>query len=243
MGSTFDFDVAVSFADEDRSYVSEVVVALHRHGVRVFYDAHHAVSLWGKDLVEAFDDIYRRRSKFVVIFVSAHYARKRWTRRELQSALARALQERREYVLPARFDDSDLPGLPPTVGHIDCRRLLPAQVADIILRKLREKQVGDSKPPRPPSPRLASPREPLRRLNADLEPIIRDAHAGSDFAATSRRLGEWKQRALTTLRAEFGDAVAQRIITVGPAGGISERNARLVSEAVRCQALLEELRE
>jgi len=239
--STFEFDVAVSFADEDRKYVSEVVAALHQSGVRVFYDADQAVALWGKDLVEAFDSVYRHRSRYVVIFVSAHYARKQWTQRELQSALARALREKREYVLPARFDDSDLPGLPPTVGHIDCRRMLPDQVADVILRKLREvheKPASAPTPQRPPSPRSTLP-----RLEAELEPIIRDAHAGRDFAATSRRLGEWKQSALTTLRAEFGDAVAQRIITVGPAGGITERSARLVSEAVRCRALLEELGE
>jgi len=46
-----------------------------------------------------------------VVFVSAEYAARDWTRLERRAALARAVRERREYVLPARFDDTPLPGL------------------------------------------------------------------------------------------------------------------------------------
>ena len=33
--------------------------------------------------------------------------------------LGRAVRERREYVLPARFDDTPLPGLLPDVSYVD----------------------------------------------------------------------------------------------------------------------------
>ena len=131
-----EYDVAVSFADEDRPYVKRVVESLHRRGVRVFYDADHEVKLWGRDLIVYFDDIFQRRSRYVVIFISEAYVRKEWTRHELRSALARALREKREYVLPARFDATDVPGLPQTVRHMDCNKLTPSKLARAIAMKL-----------------------------------------------------------------------------------------------------------
>ncbi len=130
------FDVAVSFADENRQYVSQVVKALGLRGVSVFYDADLGVELWGQDLVTYLDGVYRHRSRYVVIFVSERYVNKDWTRHELRSALAHAMTERGEYVLPARFDDSDLPGLPPTVRYVDCRLVTPVGLAEMIVTKL-----------------------------------------------------------------------------------------------------------
>jgi hypothetical protein len=129
------FDVAVSFADEERPYVLEVVRALGRRGVVVFYDADE--DLWGKDLVTYLDGVYRHRSRYVVIFVSAHYVSKQWTRHELRAALAMALRDRSDRILPARFDDSDVPGLPPTVRYADCRQLTPDDLANMITSRVR----------------------------------------------------------------------------------------------------------
>jgi hypothetical protein len=41
-----DFDVALSFAGEDRTYVERVASELQRMGLKVFYDKHEAVTLW-----------------------------------------------------------------------------------------------------------------------------------------------------------------------------------------------------
>lgn len=136
MAAGDEFDVAVSFADEDRAYVERVVRELQRLGVRVFYDADHGVELWGRDLATEFDEVFRHRSRLVVIFISEHYVRKPWTRHELRSVLARALRERDVYLLPARIDDADLPGLPDTVRHIDCREATPEQLAAMVHEKV-----------------------------------------------------------------------------------------------------------
>jgi hypothetical protein len=45
------------------------------------------------------------------VFISSHYARKLWTNHERKSAQARAFKERSEYLFPARFDDTDVPGI------------------------------------------------------------------------------------------------------------------------------------
>jgi len=131
-----DFDVAVSFADEDRPYVVRVVREMQRLGVRVFYDADQSVALWGKDLVAEFDDVFQQRCRSVVVFISRHYVSKDWTRHELRSALAHAIRVRHVYVLPARFDDSPLPGLPDTVRHVDCNTTTPEELARMVVAAL-----------------------------------------------------------------------------------------------------------
>jgi TIR domain len=79
-----------------------------------------------------------------VVFISAEYAERDWTRLERQAALARAVRERREYVLPARFDDTPLPGLLPDVVAIDLRRYAPAEFAGLVEGKLADLGIGAS---------------------------------------------------------------------------------------------------
>ena len=137
---TMQYDVALSFADEDRDFVEKVYQELIANDVSVFYDFDEdiAVGLWGEDLIETLDRTYRERSKCVVIFVSASYAKKMWTKLERRSALAKALEEEKVYVLPARFDDTKLPGLLPTVAFVDLTKETPRSFAQKIIRKLQK---------------------------------------------------------------------------------------------------------
>jgi hypothetical protein len=59
------YDVALSFAGEERDFVKEVYEELLKHGVTVFYDDDVEISLdlWGEELVEKLDEVYRKRSK------------------------------------------------------------------------------------------------------------------------------------------------------------------------------------
>ena len=90
--------------------MERVAAALEARGVRCFYDAAEQVDLWGRYLTEELPQIYVELAGIVVVFVSAEYAARDWTRLERRSALSRAVRERREYVLPARFDDTPVPG-------------------------------------------------------------------------------------------------------------------------------------
>ena len=132
------YDVALSFAGEDRDFVSGVYEELQRAGISVFYDFDEetTIDLWGEELIETLDEIYRKRSKCVVIFVSESYSKKMWTKLERRSALAKALEEKKVYVLPARFDNTELPGLLPTVVFFDLRNETPQTFAQKIIRKL-----------------------------------------------------------------------------------------------------------
>lgn len=129
------YDVCLSFAGEQRQYVERVAERL-REQVSVFYDEYETVALWGRNLYEHLDEVYRERARYCVVFISEDYARKVWTNHERQSAQARALMENREYILPVRFDDSEIPGILPTIGYVDLRQRTPGQLADLILEKI-----------------------------------------------------------------------------------------------------------
>ncbi|MDR3706804.1 MAG: TIR domain-containing protein [Capsulimonadaceae bacterium] len=132
----FDYDVALSFAGEERDYVSAVADVLHQLGVKIFYDEYEAAGLWGKDLYEHLDDVYQRRSQYCVLFASKAYAEKVWTNHERKCAQARAISQKEEYILPVRFDETQIPGLTTTVGYLDARKLQPSEVAHCFLKKL-----------------------------------------------------------------------------------------------------------
>ena len=46
------------------------------------------------------------------------------------------MKQKEEYILPARVDDTLIPGLPATVGFIDLKQTTPSELADLALRKL-----------------------------------------------------------------------------------------------------------
>lgn len=131
-----DYYIALSFAGEDRSYVEKVASTLRELNVRVFYDEYEKVTLRGKDLYNHLQDVYQKRAKFTVMFISKHYEQKLWTSHERASAQARAYTENREYILPARFDDTEVPGLLPTIHYIDLRETSPEDLARMIKEKL-----------------------------------------------------------------------------------------------------------
>ena len=133
------YDVCLSFAGEDREYVEQIATKLRGLGVHVFYDQDEKVELWGKDLYEYFADVYQNSARYCVIFVSNHYKEKLWTKHERRHAQVRAFENNGEYLLPVRFDDTELPGLPKTIGYIDLREVSPLELAEMIEKKVMPK--------------------------------------------------------------------------------------------------------
>ena len=128
------YDVAVSFAGEQRQFVEKFATSLEKEGATVFYD--RFVDLWGKDLTVELERVYRSGARYVVIFVSKEYVKKAWPNEERQHALAGRIERMDDSVLPARFDPIKLPGLPPSVGYIDIGDRTPQELARLVLNKL-----------------------------------------------------------------------------------------------------------
>ena len=131
-----EFDIALSFAGENRDYVDRVANILRDSGVKVFYDLFEEANLWGKNLYDYLSDIYTNKALYTIMFISEHYAKKLWPTHERQSMQAKAFQERQEYILPARFDDTAIPGVLPTVGYISLENRTPGEFVEVIHKKL-----------------------------------------------------------------------------------------------------------
>ena len=143
----FEYDVCLSFAGEQREYVEQVANKLKSRGVRVFFDDYAQAELWGKDLYSHLDEIYQHRCRHCILFASKEYADKVWASHERRSAQARALKEKQEYILPARFDDTPIPGLSDTVHYIDLKRTSVSDFVDLALQKLGNPLRKDYLPP------------------------------------------------------------------------------------------------
>ncbi|GAA0241973.1 toll/interleukin-1 receptor domain-containing protein [Cryptosporangium japonicum] len=130
------YDVCLSFAGEDRAYVREVAGRLLDAGVRVFYDEHERIELWGRNLHDRLAEIYGFRSEYCVLFASEAYARQAWPNHERRIAQARAFSTGEDYILPVRMDDTEIPGLLATTAFVDARTTTAVELAGLIEEKL-----------------------------------------------------------------------------------------------------------
>lgn len=140
----FQYDIALSFAGEQREYVKQVSECLDELGISNFYDYNEKVNLWGKNLTQYLQNVYFRDSRYFVPFITLEYLRKDWPQLEFKFALDRNMKEHaldfQQYVLPVYFCDFhsiDVPGLPESVGYVDGRKTSPAELAGLLAEKIR----------------------------------------------------------------------------------------------------------
>jgi hypothetical protein len=170
------YDVALSFAGENREYVAQVAKTLKSLGIRVFYDEDQEIDMWGKDLPIHLEIIYGEKSETVVIFGSKYYAEKSYPRHELKAALSKAIKSKKEYILPAKFDESKIPGIPDSTKFIDLRKYTPEKFAEIIIKKLKHLGIRSIDEEYPHS----SQKEPsgLNRIEGVIEVLSMSTYSG-----------------------------------------------------------------
>ena len=135
MGSWgWQYDVALSYAGEDRVHARELATRIQTAGYSIFYDEFE--ELWGEDLSVKLHEVYGKQSRFCVILVSKHYLKKPWTNMERKAVLARAMQQDTAYLLPIRLDDSELPGLTGVTAYKDLRQKTMEQIFESLKRIL-----------------------------------------------------------------------------------------------------------
>ena len=159
----YEYDVALSFAGEDRQHAEALAELLANKGYKVFYDVYEQAQLWGKDLYTQLSAIYKDKARYCVMFLSEHYAHKLWTNHERESAQARAFGEKEEYILPVRLDNTEIPGILRTLSYLDLRSGSIDKVYQALVEKL----------PNPLSQRAIVPATPSG-LKAELLEKIKD---------------------------------------------------------------------
>lgn len=134
--SGLEYDVAISFAGEDRETARKIADLLRGNGRHVFYDEYEKASLWGRDLYSHLSNVYKNKARYCLVLISRFYKAKLWTKHELQSAQARAYSENKAYILPLRIDDTELEGILPTTGYLHVNQNSIEDIVSTIEKKL-----------------------------------------------------------------------------------------------------------
>lgn len=137
--SKYKYDIALSFAGEDRRYVEIIAGELKASGINLFYDEFEQVSLWGKDLSTYLDQLFKDEAAFCVMFISEAYMNKSWCALERDSAMNRQRKDGK-YILPVYLDQTTIPSFTGRYGYLEAKHYSPIQLADMIIRKLRGSQ-------------------------------------------------------------------------------------------------------
>jgi len=143
----YKYEVALSFAGENRPFAEAVATGLRENGVEVFYDDFYAADLWGEDLSSKLGQIYSKKSQYCIMVLSKYYLEKMWTIFERKHAITGLIEKKEKtYVLPVRIDgfSHDVPGLPGTIGYLAVSSHEPGKVVNTFLRKIGKTPPGES---------------------------------------------------------------------------------------------------
>lgn len=133
----YKYDIAISYASEDRNIVEKYAQHLINNNVKVFYDKFDKAGLWGKELNKQLKTIYQRQAKYCVMFISKDYLKKIWTGHELISALTRSSEGGQDFILPVKLDATEIPGVLPSVVFIDLRETSMEELVHLTLIKVK----------------------------------------------------------------------------------------------------------
>lgn len=147
------YDVAVSFAGEQREYVERFVRACQSRSLRVFYDLDKTIDFWGRNFIFEFRKTYGgSQPRFVVPFISKEYLAKPYPMDEFAAAVEQSFQRPEVYILPVRVGEVSIPAelLNPAVGYLQAEAYEPEELATQMADKLslvREAAVAQLRSP------------------------------------------------------------------------------------------------
>ena len=136
--STHSFDVGLSFPGEVRPLIEEVAGHLERliGPDAYFYDNNYVSQLARPALDVLLQDIYRNRSKLVVVFLSTDYQRKNWCGIELRAIRDIIGEREHNRIMFVRTDEGAVEGVFATDGFVDARQHSPEALACFIQERV-----------------------------------------------------------------------------------------------------------
>jgi hypothetical protein len=125
------YDIAVSFAFEQRDYVEQTVTAAKALGLTVFYDRDMTHAWWGRNFVVEQRRVYGQRTLHFVPFLSTEYLVRQYPRDEFSYAMLAAVRRGDDYVLPVLVGEVAVPEevLHPHIGYLRAEDVTPDKLA------------------------------------------------------------------------------------------------------------------
>lgn len=112
----YEFDIAISFAGENRSLAKHIAEQLLSLDVQVFYDENFEANYLGKAWTKEFARIFGTASRYVVCLLDVHHQEKIWPTFEREVFAPRV---QRGEVIPVFLDDTPFVGIPQDVVGIN----------------------------------------------------------------------------------------------------------------------------
>jgi hypothetical protein len=134
----FEYDVALSFAHEDRAVAEELASLLREKAIKVLFDEYPTAQPGGSDIVTHLAELYRTKARYCVMLVSQHYPLKKWTETERNSAQQHALRDANEYLIPIQLDQTEVPGIREAASYRDLRQHSLEGLVDWLGQKLAD---------------------------------------------------------------------------------------------------------
>lgn len=180
----YKYEVALSFAGENRVFAEAIADGLRKHGVAVFYDDFGPEELWGEDLSLKLREIYHSMSRYCIMVVSQYYISKIWPNFERQQSIERLIEQKGSgYILPVRLDefDGEIPGISKLIGYLSASSNNPEEVVNTFLRKIgknvqeggKTPQIQTTKPFIPAVKRSFTDKEKNQFLRDSFDQIVR----------------------------------------------------------------------
>ncbi len=125
------YDIAVSFAAEQRDYVERTVASAKALGLAVFYDRDMTHQWWGRNFVTEQRRVYGQRTLHFVPFISTEYLARQYPRDEFSYAMLAAVRRGDDYILPVLVGDVTPPEemLHPHIGYLRAEDVTPEKLA------------------------------------------------------------------------------------------------------------------
>lgn len=130
------YDIAISYSSKQKEYVTEVAENLEMSGIKIFFAPFKENEMWGEKLDLYLDETFFSKAKFCIMFISRDYIEIEWCNKEASAAFNRQ-SEMGTYILPVRFDDTQLIGLSPNIAFLTTKDNNPKELSLKVIRKLR----------------------------------------------------------------------------------------------------------
>ncbi len=110
MGNEYKYDVAISFAEEDRNAALALSLALEMYGFKsIYYYPEKRAATWGSDLKNSLSKTYETEARYSIILLSDHYFDKKKVYPKIEFNAIEKRSNRQPgivYMLPVKLDNS-----------------------------------------------------------------------------------------------------------------------------------------
>ena len=133
---SFEFDVAISFAGENRELARNFAEKLEIFDVSVFFDELYEANLLGKALTKQFTMIFNEKSRIVLCLLDVYHKNKIWPTFERETFRIRVTEES---IIPVYLDDTVFLGIPEDIYGFDMKKSKSEEDIDNAVVKLVER--------------------------------------------------------------------------------------------------------